>query len=55
MFLVISVKDNIEHVECSKKDRRDAESVIGSIEKVLELSGWSIKQDHNGNKIQEVK
>jgi len=54
-YQVISVKDNKEHVECCKKTKREAEEVLGSIERVLLLSGWSIKQDHNGNKIWEVK
>lgn len=42
MWLVVSVKDGREYVECSKKCRKDAEVVMASIAKVLELSGRSV-------------
>ena len=41
-WLVISVKDGKEYVECCKNNRKDAEVVKGSIAKILELSGRSV-------------
>jgi hypothetical protein len=42
MYQVVSVKDDKEYVECCKKDRKEAEIVKASIEKVLGLSGRSV-------------
>lgn len=44
-YQVISVKNNKECVECVKKTYNEAFEVLKSIENVLALSGWKIKED----------